>query len=461
MQATSPASVAENDTDALLDDRADDASIMRGISGIVLSTHFPRSMLLAFAGALALTLLLGIAVTYLLVAGVGIWGINIPVAWGFAITNFVWWIGIGHAGTLISAVLLLLRQDWRASINRFAEAMTLFAVACAGLFPLLHLGRPYLFYWLLPYPDTMGLWPQWRSPLVWDAFAITTYFLVSLMFWYLGLLPDLAALRDGASRRWVRLVYGSLALGWNGSARAYHNYESAYLLLAGIATPLVVSVHSIVSMDFAVGIVPGWHSTVFPPYFVAGAIYSGFAMVLMLLLPIRALFKLHDVITKRHIDSMVVVMLVSGLIVGYGYVMEAFEAWYSGSRSEITVQSHRFAGSFAPFGWTMLLCNVVVPQLLWFQRFRRSPWLLFLLSCLINVGMWLERFVIVVSSLERDHMPSKWGEYRPTVWDWSTYLGTIGLFLALMFLFVRLLPALSITELRALASQRTTREAAR
>jgi Ni/Fe-hydrogenase subunit HybB-like protein len=436
---------------ALLGPGADDESIAAQISGVVLRPRFPLPLLATFALSLALSLLLVGSIAYLLVAGVGIWGVNIPVAWGFAITNFVWWIGIGHAGTLISAVLLLLRQPWRASINRFAEAMTLFAVACAGMFPLLHLGRPWVFYWLLPYPDTMNLWPQWRSPLVWDAFAITTYFLVSLIFWYLGLLPDLATLRDRARSLWLRRTYGVLALGWNGSARAFHHYESAYLILAGIATPLVVSVHSIVSMDFAAGVVPGWHSTVFPPYFVAGAIFSGFAMVLMLLLPVRALFKLHDLVTPRHLDTMSWVMLVSGLVVGYGYAIEGFDAWFSANPYESGVFAHRFAGGFAPYGLAMLACNVVLPQLLWFERLRRSPLALFAICCVINVGMWLERFVIVVSSLERDFLPSAWADYHPTFWDWSTYVGTIGLFLTLMFLFLRALPAMSISELRALA----------
>jgi molybdopterin-containing oxidoreductase family membrane subunit len=445
------------DPSELLAAQADDQSIAAKISGIVLAPRFPPVLLGAFALSLLLCLLLVAAITYLLIKGIGIWGVNIPVAWGFAITNFVWWIGIGHAGTLISAVLLLLRQPWRASINRFAEAMTLFAVACAGLFPLLHLGRPYVFYWLLPYPDTMGLWPQWRSPLVWDAFAITTYFLVSLVFWYIGLLPDLATLRDRASGLWLQRVYGVLALGWNGSARAFQHYESSYLILAGIATPLVVSVHSIVSLDFSSGLVPGWHSTVFPPYFVAGAIFSGFAMVLMLLLPVRALFGLHDLVTTRHLDAMSWVMLVSGLIVGYGYVVEGFDAWFGANPNEMFVFGHRYTGDFAPFGLTMLACNVVIPQILWFAPFRRSPPVLFAICCAINVGMWLERFVIVVSSLERDFLPAAWSDYHPTIWDWSTYLGTIGLFLALMFLFIRALPALSISELRALAFARQTR----
>lgn len=439
--------------DALFGSQITDLSITESVSDIVLSPRFSRAVVAAFALSLALTMLLVVTVVYLLVAGVGIWGINIPVAWGFAITNFVWWIGIGHAGTLISAVLLLVRQHWRASINRFAEAMTLFAVACAGLFPILHLGRPYLFYWLLPYPDTMNLWPQWRSPLVWDAFAISTYFSVSLMFWYLGLIPDLAIMRDRAARRGVRMIYGVLALGWSGSARAYRHYETAYLLLAGIATPLVVSVHSIVSLDFSASLVPGWHSTIFPPYFVAGAIFSGFAMVLMLMLPVRALFRLDGVITGRHIDAMTWVMLVSGLVVGYGYLMETFDGWFSGNLYELQIYHHRYAGAFAPFGWLMLASNVFIPHILWWRRARRSLPVLFSVCFVINVGMWLERFVIVVSSLERDYLPSAWSDYHPTFWDWATYFGTIGLFLTLMILFIRVLPAFSMTELRALSHE--------
>jgi molybdopterin-containing oxidoreductase family membrane subunit len=390
------------------------------------------------------------ASTYLFLRGVGIWGINVPVAWGFAIINFVWWIGIGHAGTLISAILLLLHQDWRTSINRFAEAMTLFAVACAGLFPILHLGRPWLFYWLMPYPNTMGMWPQFRSPLVWDLFAVTTYATVSLLFWYVGLIPDLATLRDRAHKRVGQWIYGIFALGWRGSARHWHRYETAYLLLAGLATPLVVSVHTIVSFDFAVGILPGWHTTIFPPYFVAGAIYSGFAMVLTLAIPIRAAYGLQDFITLRHLQNMGKVLLATGLIVGYGYSMEAFMAWYSGNPNEMFLVVNRAIGPYAPVFWALILCNVLIPQALWSSRVRSNVILLWVLALIVNIGMWLERFVIIVLSLHRDFLPSSWGMYYPTVWDWATYLGTIGLFLSLLFLFIRFLPAISIFEMRAL-----------
>src|SRR5216683_1659102 len=307
----------------------DFASVTDKISSIVLSRRTPKWWIIGFLVSFALVMLLMVSVTYLLVAGVGIWGIQIPIAWGFAIINFVWWIGIGHAGTLISAILLLLRQQWRTSINRFAEAMTLFAVACAGLFPLIHMGRPWFFYWLTPYPNTMELWPQWRSPLVWDVFAVSTYFLVSLLFWYVGLIPDLATLRDRSANRVGRIVYGILAMGWRGSARHWHRYEVAYLLLAGLATPLVVSVHTVVSFDFAVAILPGWHSTIFPPFFVAGALFSGFAMVLTLAIPIRAFYGLPDFITLRHLENMAKIMLATGLIVTYGYGLEAFMSWYS------------------------------------------------------------------------------------------------------------------------------------
>jgi molybdopterin-containing oxidoreductase family membrane subunit len=425
------------------------ATVTHEIASIVLE-RFPRRLWWAFAAAFGLTMLLLIASAYLLAAGIGIWGVNVPVAWGFAIVNFVWWIGIGHAGTLISAILLLMRQPWRTSINRFAEAMTLFAVACAGMFPLLHLGRPWLFYWLLPYPDTMGLWPQWRSPLVWDAFAVLTYFIVSLVFWYVGLLPDLAAMRDTAKHRRVRQAFAILSLGWTGSARHQERYQTLYLLLAGIATPLVVSVHSIVSMDFSVAQLPGWHSTIFPPYFVAGAIYSGFAMVLMLVLPLRALLSLHDLITERHLDYMTYVMLVSGLLVGYGYLMEGFDAWLSNDVFERYAMLNRLKGPYWLATWITLLCNVVLPQLLWFRRVRRALVALFALSLVINVGMWFERYVIVITSLHRDFLPSAWGMYRPTRWDLATLAGSVGLFLSLMFLFLRLLPAISMSEVRHL-----------
>jgi molybdopterin-containing oxidoreductase family membrane subunit len=385
--------------------------------------------------------------------GVGIWGVTIPIAWGFAIINFVWWIGIGHAGTLISAILLLLRQQWRTSINRFAEAMTLFAVACAGLFPLVHMGRPWVGYWLFPYPDTMKMWPNFRSPLVWDAFAVSTYAIVSLLFWYIGLLPDLATLRDRATNRPAKIVYGILSMGWRGSAVHWYRHETASLLLAGLATPLVLSVHTIVSFDFAYAIVPGWHSTIFPPYFVAGAIYAGFAMVLTLSIPVRKLFHLEDFITMRHLDNMGKVLLATGLIVGYGYMMEAFMGYYSGSPFEKYVTVNRMIGHYAVVYWSLIFCNIITPQFLWFRKVRANVSALFTIAMVVNVGMWLERFVIVVTSLHRDFMPSAWGMYYPTRWDWATYVGTIGLFLALVFLFIRFLPLISIFEMRTLVNE--------
>ncbi len=423
-------------------------SITDKISSIVLSRPTTMGWLAGFGVATLLLLLLMVAVSWLLVRGVGIWGINIPVAWGFAIVNFVWWIGIGHAGTLISSILLLLRQQWRTSINRFAEAMTLFAVACAGLFPLLHLGRPWFFYWLLPYPNTMALWPQFRSPLVWDVFAVGTYMTVSFLFWFVGLIPDLATLRDRAKKKSAKIIYGILAMGWRGSAIHWHRYETAYLLLAGLATPLVVSVHTIVSFDFSIGIVPGWHSTIFPPYFVAGAIYSGFAMVLTLSIPLRSVYRLQDLITMRHLQNMAKVMLATGMIVGYGYLMETFMAWFSGSTYDAYMIRNRMTGPYAFIYWALILTNLVLPQALWFQKVRNSVPALFAVALSVNVGMWLERFVIVVTSLHRDFMPSAWGMYYPTLWDWATFAGSIGLFLFLLFLFIRFLPVISISEMR-------------
>jgi Ni/Fe-hydrogenase subunit HybB-like protein len=426
------------------------ASVTDKISSIVLSRKTTLGWLAGFGLAFMFVMLLLYAITYLLVQGIGIWGVNVPVAWGFAIVNFVWWIGIGHAGTLISAILLLLKQEWRTSINRFAEAMTLFAVACAGLFPLLHLGRPWFAYWLIPYPSTMGIWPQFRSPLVWDVFAVSTYGTVSLLFWFVGLIPDLATLRDRSSSRIGRVVYGMLAMGWRGSAIHWHRYDTAYLLLAGLATPLVVSVHTVVSFDFAISILPGWHSTIFPPYFVAGAIYSGFAMVMVLAIPIRAVYRLEDFITMRHLQNMAKVMLATGLIVAYGYVMETFVSWYSGEIYERSMMLNRWIGPYAPAYWALILINIIVPQALWFKRVRASVTMLFLVAIAVNIGMWLERFVIVITSLHRDFLPSSWSMYYPTFWDWSTFIGTIGLFLALLFLFIRFLPMISIFEMRTL-----------
>jgi Ni/Fe-hydrogenase subunit HybB-like protein len=425
-------------------------SVTDKISSIVLARKTPAGWWLGFGIAFALTCLLLLSLLYLVVKGIGIWGNNVPVGWAFEITNFVWWIGIGHAGTLISAILLLLRQPWRTSINRFAEAMTLFAVACAALFPAFHTGRPWLDYWLLPYPNTMGVWPQFRSPIMWDVFAVTTYATVSLLFWFIGLIPDLATLRDRSQNKTARVIYGMLAMGWRGSAHHWHRYETAYLLLAGLATPLVVSVHTVVSLDFAVAILPGWHTTIFPPYFVAGAIYSGFAMVLTLAIPIRAVYGLEDFITVRHLQNMAKVMLVTGLIVAYGYAIEAFISWYSADAYEGFMIWNRVTGPYAPAYWALLLCNVVVPQALWFRRVRSSVALLFVLSLVVNVGMWLERFIIVVTSLHRDFLPSSWGMYSPTIWDWSTFVGTIGLFVALLFLFLRFLPMISIYEMRTI-----------
>ena len=429
------------------------SSITEKISSIVLTRRTGIGWLIGFGIAFLLVMLFLAAVTYLLVKGIGVWGVNVPVAWGFAIVNFVWWIGIGHAGTLISAILLLLHQKWRTSINRFAEAMTLFAVACAGVYPLLHLGRPWLFYWLFPYPNTLGVQPQFRSPLVWDVFAVSTYFTISLLFWFVGLIPDLATLRDRSQNRAGRIVYGMLAMGWRGSAAHWHRYEIAYLLLAGLATPLVVSVHTIVSFDFAISILPGWHTTIFPPYFVAGAIYSGFAMVLTLAIPLRAAYGLEDFITMRHLQNMAKVMLVTGLIVAYGYLMEGFISWYSGNEFEQFIVVNRAMGPYAPFYWALLLCNVIVPQALWSERVRSNVLVLFIIAIIVNIGMWLERFIIVITSLHRDFLTSSWGMYLPTFWDWATFIGTIGLFLALLFLFIRFLPMISISEMSGMLAE--------
>src|SRR5207244_1880729 len=393
------------------------ASVTDRIADIVLTRRTRWPWLALFAAATAATLAFFGASAYLFSFGVGIWGVNIPVAWGFAIANFVWWIGIGHAGTFISAILLLLRQKWRTSINRFAEAMTLFAAGIAGLFPILHLGRPWFFYWLVPYPNVMELWPQWKSALVWDVFAIGTYLIVSLLFWYIGLVPDLATLRDRATSRAKQVVYGLLALGWRGEARHWARFETAYLLLAGLATPLVVSVHTVVSFDFAIGIVPGWHTTIFPPYFVAGAIYSGFAMVLMLAIPIRKFYGLEDFITDRHLNNSAKVMLATGLIVAYGYGIEAFMGWYSGNRYDSFLLWNRLHGPYSFFYYLLLVCNIGIPQVLWIRKLRTSPVGLFLISGVILVGMWLERFIIVVVSLHRDYLTSSWGMYYPTRWD--------------------------------------------
>jgi Ni/Fe-hydrogenase subunit HybB-like protein len=429
-------------------------SVTDKIAAIVLSGRQPIGWFVGITIGFALTMMLGFAMTWLFIKGTGIWGINIPVGWGFAIINFVWWIGIGHAGTLISAILLLLQQSWRTSINRFAEAMTLFAVMCAGIFPLIHTGRPWLAaYWLFPYPNQMAVWPQFRSPLIWDVFAVSTYFTVSLLFWYVGLIPDLATLRDRARHRSLQIIYGVLAMGWRGSVKHWDRYEQAYLLLAGLATPLVLSVHTVVSFDFAIGIIPGWHTTIFPPYFVAGAIYAGFAMVLTLAIPLRAMYGLQDFITLRHLENMAKVTLVTGLIVGYGYMMEAFFGWYSANKYEGFMIWNRMTGPYWPMYWFLVFCNIITPQSLWFRKMRTTPWLLFGVALIVNAGMWLERFVIVVTSLHRDFLPSAWGMYHGTIWDWATFIGTLGLFVTLFFLFIRVLPMISIFEMRTLVPE--------
>lgn len=426
------------------------ATLTDKISAIVLTQRTPWFWWVGFGVSFLLVMVLFFCIAALLTVGIGLFGVNVPVAWGFAIVNFVWWVGIGHAGTLISAILLLLRQKWRQSINRFAEAMTLFAVACAGLFPILHLGRPWFAYWLFPYPNTMGIQPQFRSPLVWDVFAVSTYFTVSLLFWFLGMIPDLATLRDRAQGRVPRFIYGMLAMGWRGSAAHWHRYEMAYLLLAGLATPLVISVHTVVSFDFAVALVPGWHSTIFPPYFVAGAIYSGFAMVLTIAIPLRRLYGLQDLITDRHLRNMGVVMLATGMVVAYGYVMETFTAWYSGDIFEKYLIFNRAFGPYGYMYWLLILFNILIPQLLWVRRVHANVAVLFVIAISVNIGMWLERYIIVVVSLHRDFMPSAWGMYSGTIVDYAVFAGSIGLFVCLLFLFIRFLPMISIFEMREL-----------
>jgi Ni/Fe-hydrogenase subunit HybB-like protein len=429
-------------------------TVTETVAEVPLSKRFPLGwiglLLIALGGAGMLHMALG----YLLIKGIGIWGNQIPVGWAFDIINFVWWIGIGHAGTLISAILLLFKQQWRMSISRFAEAMTIFAVACAAIFPVFHTGRPWLAaYWLFPYPNTMGLWPQFKSPLIWDVFAVTTYATVSIVFWYIGMIPDMATLRDRATSRIKASVYGMLSLGWRGSARHWHRYEVATLILAGLSTPLVLSVHTVVSFDFAVSLIPGWHATIFPPYFVAGAIYAGFAMVLNLAIPVRRFYGMESLITMRHIDNMAKIMLATGLLVAYGYACEAFFAWYSGNPHERFMMWNRMTGPYGWSYWTLIAINAVMIQLLWFKSIRQNTVALFILSLFVGVGMWLERFVIIVTSLNRDFVPSSWGMYYPTRWDFMTFFGTIGLFLTLFLLFLRFVPMISIFEVKTLLPQ--------
>jgi molybdopterin-containing oxidoreductase family membrane subunit len=410
------------------------------------------AFLITGAGTLALFAL----ITWTFYTGVGLWGVNIPVAWAFAITSFVWWIGIGHAGTFISAILLLFEQKWRTSINRFAEAMTLFAVVQAGLYPILHLGRPWFFYWLMPYPSTMRVWPNFKSALPWDVAAVLTYFTVSLLFWYLGLVPDLASMRDRAPTRTQRIIYGIFSLGWRGSASHMRHYRVIYGLLAGLATPLVLSVHSVVSCDFAISILPGWHSTIFPPYFVAGAIFSGFCMVATLMIPMRKLYRLENVITEKHLDNVAKMILTTGLIVQYSYFCEFYLAWYSGETFERGTMLHGLGAATNSWTfWYTMFSNVVLVQLLWIRRIRVNPTALWVLAIFINMGMWTERFAIIVLSLERDFLPSSWFAYHPTAVDWGLLFGTLSFFAFLFLLFLRFVPFIALSELKELKAELT------
>lgn len=409
----------------------------------------PKWWQIGLAASLTGLMLLLSMIGYLLFEGVGVWGLNNPVAWGFAIVNFVFWVGIGHAGTLISAILFLFRQKWRTSINRFAEAMTIFAVICALIFPGIHIGRVWMAYYLFPLPNQMAMWPNFRSPLLWDVFAVGTYFTVSLLFWYVGLIPDIATLRDRAKSKVKQIVYGIFAMGWRGSSRHWQHYERAYLLLAALATPLVLSVHSIVSFDFAVSQLPGWHTTIFPPYFVAGAIFSGFAMVVTLLVIARKIFKLEHLVTQRHLEIMNMIILATGTMVGYAYAMEFFIAWYSGNPVEQYAFVNRAFGPYWWAYWIMVSCNVISPQLFWFKKVRTNVVLMFIVSIFVNIGMWFERFVITVTSLSRDFLPSSWGYYSPTWVDVCTFIGSFGLFFTLFLLFLKFLPAIAISEVKA------------
>jgi len=426
----------------------DFTSVTDTVCGLAERPKPPRAWYVAFALSLSATAVLLAMIVYLVGVGVGVWGVNIPVGWGFAIVNFVFWVGIGHAGTLISAILFLFRQRWRTAVNRFAEAMTIFAVICAGLFPAIHVGRIWVVYWLFPIPNQMQMWPNFRSPLLWDVFAVSTYMLVSLMFWYVGMIPDLAALRDRAITRVRRIAYGLAALGWRGSHRHWHRHECAYLILAGLATPLVISVHSVVSFDFAVSQMPGWHTTIFPPYFVAGAIFSGCAMVVTLIVPARQFFGLKQLVTLHHLENLNKLILATGCIVGYSYVIELFIAWYGGNMYEMFAFMNRALGPYAWAYWIMIACNVVVPQLFWSKWCRTNLWVMVVVSVLVNVGMWFERFVIIVSSLSADFLPSSWGYFSPTWVDVLTLIGSFGLFFTLFLLFCRYLPMVAMAEVK-------------
>lgn len=426
------------------------ARITDNVARIAEAPRPPRAWYIAFTISSALLVMFAANIGYLIYTGIGVWGNMSPVAWAFDIINFVFWVGIGHAGTLISAILYLLRQGWRTSINRFAEAMTIFAVMCAAIFPGIHTGRPWLAYYMFPVPNQMSMWPQFRSPLEWDIFAVGTYATVSLLFWFMGMIPDLATFRDRAVTPIRRFLYGLFAMGWRGSSRQWHRYEKAYLLLAALATPLVLSVHSVVSFDFATSQLPGWHATIFPPYFVAGAIFGGFAMVVTLAVPARQFFGLKRIIALDHIELMNKIILATGMIVGYAYAMEFFIAWYSGSEFEQFTFINRAFGNYAWAYWTMITCNVVSPQLFWSKKLRRNLWVTFAVGVIVNVGMWFERFVIIVTSLARDFLPGSWGYYRPTAVDYMTLAGSFGLFFTLFLLFCRYLPMVAMAEVKSI-----------
>ena len=431
----------------------DFGTVTETVSALAEKPKPPKAWYIAFAIALGVLGILGLMVGWLFLNGVGVWGLNQPVGWAFDITNFVFWVGIGHAGTLISAILFLFRQKWRTAVNRSAEAMTIFAVMCAGLFPAIHVGRPWVIYWVFPYPNQMAYWPQFRSPLLWDVFAVSTYATVSALFWYMGLVPDLATLRDRATSKVRQITFGILSLGWRGSNRHWMRFERAYLLLAALATPLVLSVHSVVSFDFATSVLPGWHTTIFPPYFVAGAIFSGFAMVLTLLIPARQWFGLREIITIRHLENMAKVILATGSMVGYAYGVEFFMAWYSGNPAERFTFINRLFGPYWWAYWIMVSCNVISPQLFWFKKIRQSPWLIFPVTIFVNIGMWFERFVIIVSSLSRDYLPSSWGYFKPTAVDLLTLVGSFGLFFTLFLLFIRFVPMIAMAEVKSVMPQ--------
>ena len=411
----------------------------------------PKIWWIILGFALSLLLMLGGCINHLLLKGVGVWGNNNPAYWGWPIVNFVFWVGIGHAGTLISAILFLFRQNWRTSINRAAEAMTIFAVVCAGMFPGIHIGRVWVFYWLFPIPtEHLGMWPNFRSPLLWDVFAVSTYATVSLLFWYMGMVPDIATFRDRCKSKIGKIIYSLLSLGWTGSARHWHRYEMAYTILAALATPLVLSVHTIVSFDFAVSQLPGWHTTIFPPYFVAGAIFSGFAMVVTLLVPVRALFGFQNLITIRHLENMNKIIMATGLMVGTAYGIEFFIAWYSGVKVESFAFVNRAFGNYWWAYWIMVSCNVLIPQLFWFKKCRTNTWIMVIICIFVNIGMWFERFVITVTSLCRDFLPSSWAYFRPTEIDIMMLIGSFGLFTTLFLLFCRFLPVIAISEVKSI-----------